>query len=391
MESKQLEKLENMIGNAIREKTLTKIVLSRSTDAAVKRGEVKRIASKGGETVQLAVYTTDNKVRHNNFPTGEAAGALCEIFSSQYRQLNLMTTGGNAEAKLSKSGTLTVIGNIASGEETEADSHNKDKNYILKENVPCAFLEKLGISDKNGRVYDKKQAKFRQINRFLEYVSDIMPLLPAEGTLRVLDLCCGKSYLSFAVYYYLTEVLGREVEMLGADLKADVIEYCAGTAASLGYTGLNFVCTDISKLELSGHPHLVLSLHACDIATDIVLKTAVSQKAEVILSTPCCQHEMFHSYDPDRSGWKALGGLAKQSMIRQKLSEAFTDALRCLYLESEGYQVVAAELTDPENTPKNLLIRAVRHKIPSEKQAALKAEYISLRDSFYGESGGIRS
>ena len=228
---------------------------------------------------------------------------------------------------------------------------------VLPEDGHADFLTALGLADRTGRVYDKKRAKYRQINRFLEYVGDIAGRLPAEGELYALDLCCGKSYLTFAAYYYFTAVLRRSVRMTGVDLKPDVIEFCSETAASLGWTGLDFICGDIKRFEPERTPDIVLSLHACDVATDIVLAKATSSGAKVILSTPCCQHELYNLFDPAGT---PLEGLCVQPLIRHKITDTFTDALRVLYLEAHGYEVNAAELIDPEETPKNTLIRAIK-------------------------------
>ena len=233
--------------------------------------------------------------------------------------------------------------------------NDRQKARILSGSEP--FLRLLGVSDENGRVYDKKQAKFRQINRFLELIRDCLPHLPKEGTLRICDLCCGKSYLSFAAYHYFANVLGRTVRMTGVDLKPDVMEFCADAAKKLGFTGLEFRFGDVAAYDAGEHVHLVLSLHACDIATDLVLSRAVAFGADVILSTPCCHHELNHNLD-----CPALGFLSEYSMLRQKFCDAATDALRLKYLEACGYTTCALELIDPEETPKNILLRGVKRK-----------------------------
>lgn len=205
-------------------------------------------------------------------------------------------------------------------------------------------------------------------------MDDIYDRLPAEGTLVIYDLCCGKSYLTFAVYHYFTAVKGRTVKMHGVDLKPDVIAYCSETASALGMHALTFSCGDINAyVPPAGEvPHLVLSLHACDIATDIVLKNAVRFGASVVLSTPCCHHEVFHNIDSP-----ALAFITRHSMLSQKLSDAATDALRCLWLEMQNYDVQTMELIDPEETPKNMMLRAIRRTKPrtDSELASLKAQY----------------
>jgi SAM-dependent methyltransferase len=232
---------------------------------------------------------------------------------------------------------------------------DREKKHILTGQEP--FLTALGISDKNGRVHDKRQAKFRQINRFLEHVESIYTALPSEGVLTVYDLCCGKSYLSFAVYYYLTAVKGRALRMTGVDLKQDVVDDCNKIAATCGFTGMTFLSGDVRTAVPHGKPDMVISLHACDIATDIVLDRAMALHADVILSTPCC-----HRYLSNRLFCGPLDFVAKHPQLRGKLCEALTDGLRLLRLDMNGYDVMATELTDPENTPKNTLLRAVRRR-----------------------------
>ena len=355
------QELKASLDAVIAGRKLKKLILSVPEKKENLRAEGRLIAGKEGAVLQLSVYTADNHVTHRNLPEAEAAGEIAALLEAGYRRLNCVCGGGELSAMRSAKGKLTVIDRVpkepASLSALLPLAHNREKKYILPEGEPCDFLTALGVSDKDGRVYDKKQAKFRQINRFLEFVGDIYGKLPAEGTLRVLDLCCGKSYLTFAVYHYLTKVKGRTVEMLGADLKKDVIDFCEKTARNLRYEGLTFVCRDIGELETPEAPDLVLSLHACDIATDIVLAKALASGARVILSTPCCHHEaakQLSCSDP------ALMPILEQPILRARFCDQLTDALRCRYLTANGYRVTTAELIDPDDTPKNLLIRAVR-------------------------------
>ena len=241
-------------------------------------------------------------------------------------------------------------------------------------------MRALDVSDENGRVYDRKQAKFRQINRFLELVEELYPTLTQEGELTVYDLCSGKSYLGFAVYYYLTAIKGRRVNMLSVDLKRDVVLSCEALAREMGFTGMRFLVEDIRNLPLTERVDMVVSLHACDIATDIVLSSAVRLGARVILSTPCC-----HSYLKDRIKCDALSFVTGYPHLKNKLSEALTDALRVGMLRKEGYTVTVAELVDPENTPKNTLIRAVKKTITDTERKRLAEEYETALSFILGE------
>ena len=295
-----------------------------------------------------------------------------------YRQANVITTVGEAEWKFSKGGKEILLGGANLEKKLQGDAPDferaiealdKKKNYILSGNEK--FLIRLGISSAEGRVHDKKQGKFRQINRFLEHIEDIYENLPKDGEIRIFDLCCGKSYLSFAAYYYLTEIRSRKVSMLGADLKRDVILWCEGLAAELGYSGMRFICEDITKLSADSAPDMVLSLHACDIATDVVIDTAARLGAKVILSTPCC-----HRYINGRITAPELKFITDYPHIAGKLGEAITDSLRVLRLKSKGYSVSALELVDPENTPKNTLIRAILQKdVKPSALSEYRAEY----------------
>ena len=378
--SAPLLSLGELIVSAQKHAVLRKAIFSKPADKSVKRAVLTPRLIGGKTVLQLETFTADNKALHRNLdPTSEDCTSTLVSLATDYAQINVITTAGEAEYRRAKSGKDTLIGGdklrraieAGDGIAVRAEGNNKEKQYILNGSEP--FLKYLDVSDKNGRIHDKKQAKFRQINRFLEQVRDIVPHLPTEGTIRVCDLCCGKSYLSFAVYHYLKNVLGREVVMTGMDLKADVIEYCNETARALHFDGLTFYCGDITAYEIPEKVHLVVSLHACDTATDMVLEKAVAWNADVILSTPCCHHALNNALNCPE-----LAFIAQYSMLRQKLCDAATDALRLKLLEAHGYETAALELIDPEDTPKNILLRAVRSKKFDPKQTAAKkamAEY----------------
>ncbi len=368
--------------------TLKKVVLSKPRDATVRRAVITPRMVGGVLTLQCESFYTDNKAKHINFHTddGEALAAHLAGFG----QIDLLTGAGECELRSSKSGKVTLIGgdklanalSAGRGESVRIEGNNRAKSRILDGSE--SFLKLLDVSDENGRVRDKKQSKFRQINRFLELIRDCVGHLPAEGTLRICDLCCGKSYLSFAAYHYFANVLGRTVKMTGVDLKSDVIDYCNDVAQKLHFDGLEFLCGDVNQYETGEHVHLVISLHACDIATDFVLGKALAWQADVILSTPCCHHEMNHTIN-----CSALSFITEHSMLRQKLCDAATDALRLAHLASEGYSVSALELIDPEETPKNIMLRALRqHHFDKNSQAAqeLRARYEEAKRFLVGDA-----
>ena len=377
----------SLITKSFAKETLKKLVFSRPRGSEISKISCRLVAHRGRRILAAEFSLPGDTVSHKNISEDCLAAELMPLIEG-YSQVNLITTLGDAELKRSKNGKMTLIGaeNLRRKHEGDAPSFEKaiesidrKKNYILTGEED--FLIKLGISSADGRVHDKKQGKFRQINRFLEHIENIYGKLPHEGKIRIYDLCCGKSYLSFAVYHYLTAIKGRDVYMYGADLKRDVIIWCDSLARELGYTGMHFVVCDILKISPDQRPDMVISLHACDIATDIVLDTAIRLNAEIILSTPCC-----HRYLNGKVVAKELSFITDYPHISGKLCEAITDALRLSRLKANGYSVSALELTDPENTPKNTLIKAVKNKKMSEKdrQNAL-AEYNAILSFVLGD------
>lgn len=382
--SAELIKICNIISETAAAGALKKAVLSKPESGEVKKAVMTVRLIGGRRMLQTETFRTDNKAIHTNVGI-EDIDIIADICSG-YHQINVITGAGECEYKRSKGGKETVLGagrisaeKIAASAADSVMKNDKEKNYILHGDED--FLKRLGISDERGRVHDKKRPKFRQINRFLEHIRDVEKHLPDEGTLRICDLCCGKSYLSFAVYYYFAVILGRKVHMTGVDLKSDVIEYCSSVARDLNFDGLEFICGDIMKYDTEIKPSLVISLHACDIATDIVLEKATEWKTPVILSTPCCHHELNHTLN-----CSALSFVSEHSMLRQKLCDAVTDALRLKLLEANGYSCDALELIDPEETPKNIMLRAVLKKNPSARaMIAARAEYENARKFLLGE------
>lgn len=395
--------LATLIADTASAEILSKAVFSKSSDKTVSRVTLTLKRVKGETVLQLETLrvadVADTAVNgkkpvqasHENLSMADAPERLADMVQ-QFDQVNLMTTAGNAELRRSRGGKETLLGVTTiqkaltgGGDKTPVritiGGNDKAKRRILTGAEP--FLMELGVSDQNGRVHDKKQAKYRQINRFLELIRDVESHLPAEGTLNIADLCCGKSYLSFAVYHYFTAIKGRTVRMVGVDMKAEVMAECDTIARHLGMEGLEFVCGDVTLYEFpeGAQVHMVISLHACDVATDIVLDKATEWGAKVVLSTPCCHHDLNR-----RLNSPALAFVAEHSMLRQKLCDAATDALRLKKLEANGYDVTALELIDPEETPKNIMLRGIRKYNPDSsrcKKAA--AEYKAAYEFLTGE------
>lgn len=344
----------SLIQRAVEMQTLQNVVLS-----APREGEIQKIRCtlrqlSGALCVQLEYKCTEGRVRQKNLSPDVFLEAMREELST-FARADLNDSGGSASLLRSKKGKITLIthGFIGSGAKQQAAGNDRKKQYILDGSEP--FLTHLGISDARGRVHDKRQAKFRQINRFLEIVHGILAKLPKTGILRVADLCCGKSYLSFAVYHYLVYIQKREVVMDCVDLKESVMKDCARIATQCGFTGMHFRAGDVSKFRTDAPIDLLISLHACDTATDLVLDRGIALGARVILATPCCHRQLSRELN-----CPPLSFIARHPVLKYKFCDAATDALRVLRLEACGYTCDTLEFTDPEDTPKNVLIRGVR-------------------------------
>ncbi|MBQ7727083.1 MAG: SAM-dependent methyltransferase [Clostridia bacterium] len=380
--SNEFSSLLSLIELATQKSRLRKAVLSKPLDPSLIRSVLTPKQVKGQTVWQIEHFHKDNKATHVNIPLSEPDRLLALL--QDYQQINVLTTAGDCECKCSKSGKVTLLGagklqnalaQDDGAETVEPGGNDKQKNYILTGREP--FLIHLGVSAPDGRVHDKMQSKFRQINRFLELIRDVESHLDGCSPLKIADLCCGKSYLSFAVFHYFSVIRQRDVQMVGVDLKQDVIEFCEQTARALHFDGLRFFCEDVFRFDPDFKPDMVLSLHACDTATDAVLEKAVLWNTPVILSTPCCQHELNHKLNCPEMDF-----IAKYSMLRQKFCEAATDSLRLLRLEAAGYSVAALELIDPEETPKNILLRGIKDpNFRANSPAALQklAEYNRVR------------
>lgn len=347
-----------------------------------------RLCLIGGRSVcQTEAALTEGRVRQKNIQPEELEEAVAGYMKT-FRKADLCDKNAAASLMISKKNAVTLIkkGNIGDDTAKEVEctcavSNDRQKLRLLDGSE--SFLTALGVSDEKGRVHDKKQSKFRQICRFSEYIIEAEKKLTRNTPLCVCDLCCGKSYLSFAAYYVLTQLCGREVTMYCVDLKTSVIEYCAGIAEKCGMSGMKFTAGDVGAFDPGCPVDLVISLHACDIATDIVLDFAARHNARAVLSTPCCHHKMNGEMDSPE-----LDFIARYPILRQKLASAATDSLRLLKLEAEGYKTDATELIDPEDTPKNVMLRAYRRSNfdpSSEKAWETREKYYSAYRFMYGK------
>ena len=300
----------------------------------------------------------NNQVFHQNLETDQAAAYVMEKMEHDFKQLQAETKWENVNVLVSKKGRVNVKRQRLKQAKEQGDlSHNRKKQYVLPEGTAVPFLVDLGVMTREGAVVKSKYDKYRQINRFLEFIRDVLPELPKGRQLTILDFGCGKSYLTFAMYYYLKELKGYDVNIIGLDLKEDVIKKCNGLAQKYGYDKLHFLHGDIADYEGLQKVDMVVTLHACDKATDYALAKAVEWDAQVILSVPCCQHELNSQIHNE-----LLEPVLKYGILKERISALLTDGIRAELLEAKGYSTQILEFIDMEHTPKNLLIRAVKNE-----------------------------
>ncbi len=329
----------------------------RKKDGAVKV-KVRPLLQKEKLIFQLEEFR-NNQAFHKNADPQEAEEALLSYMENM-RQMQMETAGASYTILVSKKGKISVKQRAQAQcvKEKEIDrSHNRRKKYVLEEGVPVPFLLDLGVMTKEGKIVNSRFDKFRQINRFLEFIEDILPELDKDRELTILDFGCGKSYLTFAIYYYLHELKKYDIRIIGLDLKKDVIRRCNELSKKYGYEKLTFQEGNIADYSESGtgSVDMVVTLHACDTATDYALAKAVGWGAKVILSVPCCQHELNGQMEND-----ILKPVLGYGLIKERMAALVTDALRAQYLEREGYDAQILEFISLEHTPKNILIRAVK-------------------------------
>lgn len=329
--------------------------LRRKDGDASPKTVIRPVQLKNGLHYQFE-YHFANKVTHDNVAADLAADQFIELLHQNYRQALVKTPEADVQLLFNKKGKATLLAKPPTGGSRSAGlHHNRQKQRVLEEGKAAPFLVELGIMTPEGLVHAKKQDKYRQINRFLEMVTDVLAYLPNDRELTIVDFGCGKSYLTFALYHLLAVEQQRDINIIGLDLKADVIAFCSQLADKLGYDRLRFLVGDIAEYEELQAADMVVTLHACDTATDAALAKAVNWGASVIMSVPCCQHELFRQISND-----TLSPLLSQGLLKERFAALATDAARGTLLEVLGYKVQMLEFVDPEHTPKNLLIRAVR-------------------------------
>ena len=357
----------------------------------VVKAKLRPMEQKGELLFQLESFTK-TQAFHKNLTVEETKDGFAKLLE-EFRQVQVETVSEDITVLISKKGKATIKRKRKKVQAKAADlSHNRKKKYILEEGIAVPFLQDLGVMTQDGKIVRTKMDKFRQINRFLEFVEDILPQLDKDRELTLLDFGCGKSYLTFAMYYYLHELKGYDIRIIGLDLKTDVILHCNELAKKYGYEKLSFLVGDIADYEGVDQVDMVVTLHACDTATDYALAKAVGWNAKVILSVPCCQHEVNKQFEKQqnlKSGKmktktevletlevssnqfsvveEVLGPIMDYGLLRERFAALVTEGLRAKRLESEGYETQVLEFIDMEHTPKNILLRAVKKGSPAAK------------------------
>jgi len=348
-----MENLKLLLQENLDQEFLAAVLSAPRDKSGVEKVKVRPLLKRGELVFQLESFC-NRQAFHENLSAEEAADRIFEYMQNM-KQMQMETKQWNYTVLVSKKGKLTIKRKAQKNPNKQADmNHNRKKQYILEEGTMVPFLRDLGVMTEEGKIVRTKFDKFRQINRFLEFIEDILPQLDKGREVTILDFGCGKSYLTFAMYYYLHELKQYDIRIIGLDLKSEVIRHCNELSVKYGYEKLTFLEGDIADYEGVDQVDMVVTLHACDTATDYALAKAVGWHAKVILSVPCCQHEINRQIEND-----VLKPILKHGLLKERFSAIVTDALRAEYLEREGYEVQVLEFIDMEHTPKNILIRAI--------------------------------
>lgn len=356
-----MEHLQKLLDDVLNAELIQGIVSNPREKGGILKIKVRPIENKGSVYFQFESFK-GTQVFHENLSKEEACSHIMEDMD-ELRQMQIITTTMIYTVLVSKKGKITIQ-KKRQAEIVDAApmSHNRSKKYILQEGTSVPFLQDLGVMTADGKVVKSRFDKFRQINRFLEFVEDILPQLDTGRELTILDFGCGKSYLTFAMYYYLRVLKQYDIRIVGLDLKRDVIEHCNQLSVKYGYEKLQFLEGDIADYEGVQTVDMVVTLHACDTATDYALAKAVGWNAKVILSVPCCQHEVNAQISNE-----ILAPIMDYGLLKERFAALVTDGLRAKYLEAAGYETQVLEFIDMEHTPKNILLRAVKTGKPNSK------------------------
>lgn len=348
------EQVAKKLEEVINENCIQMVFSGVRKKGVVSKVKVRPVLVKNQILFQVSRYI-GTKVFHENMTQKEMQKEAFRLLALEFKQGQILTEQESITILGNKQGNYTILSKQQKNQRKEGSlSHNKKKHYILEEGKYVPFLEELGVMTKEGKIVQSRYDKFKQINRFLEFIEDILPKLPKEKKLTIIDFGCGKSYLTFAIYYYLKELNGYDIHVIGLDLKEDVIENCSKLAKKYHYKDLEFLKGDIASYAGVSQADMVVTLHACDTATDYALYKAVKWGAKVILSVPCCQHEWNKQMKS-----KELSSIFQYGIVKERIAALLTDAMRAQYLEFCGYRTQLLEFIDMEHTPKNILIRSI--------------------------------
>lgn len=370
------QEIENLLENIFDQSELILAILSNPCSAANQTTKITfRFLLIKGKPLYQITENREKQAFHHNLSKEECLHWLRQYLTT-FKQSFFYTTSADYHLLLGKKGHFTLLKKSPSKVRQES-IHNRQKEYLLQEGVPIPFLVHLGIMNDQGKVYAVKKDKFRQINRFLEIVNDVLPHLASSHPLRIVDFGCGKAYLTFALYYFLKVIKGYQVYLRGIDLKKDIIQYCQELAQTLGYQNhLQFIQGDIDHYQVQEGSDLVVSLHACDTATDAALEKAVRWQSKVILSVPCCQQELMKQIHQD-----SLHPLLKHGILKERFAALVTDAARAQLLQVLGYQSQIIEFIDVEHTSKNLLIRAIKRPHFDSQRKVAWQNYLKFKQT----------
>ncbi|MCL2592985.1 MAG: SAM-dependent methyltransferase [Defluviitaleaceae bacterium] len=335
-----------------------KMVLSKpKPNSEYNKIEIKPVITKNNRLYQLSCFKGD-KVYHKNLDVARFDGSIA-VISAYFKNIDVFYTDKHIFSKESKKGKVSLKSTVFDG--VQKTSHNRTKNYILKEGLEVKPLVDLGVFTRDYKLVKSKSDKYRQINRFVEIIQDELKTFDKKE-ITILDFGCGKSYLTFILYYYLTEILEIHAKIIGYDLKEDVVKNCNDIAEKYGYSGIKFVVGDVSKIDKVDDVDMLITLHACDTATDYALHSAIKNNIKYVFSVPCCQHEINENI----SIFSEYKLLTNHGLIKERFSALLTDSIRCEVLRCAGYDVDVLEFVDFSHSPKNLMIRAKKVKVAGE-------------------------
>lgn len=355
---------------------IIKIVISNKMNKDVEYNKINfALKEKGNKEYYQIEKFTDKQVFHENIEKDQLEDKMLEFISS-YKQLSAWSSTNNFDLKISKKGKVFLCKKKSDNSNLINKSHNKEKNYILKEGMIIQPLIDLGVFTKEGKVVKSKYDKYKQINRFVEIIDDEIKKND-QKELTILDFGCGKSYLTFVLYYYFVEIKKINVKMIGLDLKKDVIKKCNEIAERYGYENLHFELGDINGFKYNNKVDMVITLHACDTATDYALYNAIKWNSKMIFSVPCCQHEFNHQMKAE-----SLSILTKYGIVQERVAALMTDAARANLLEVVGYKTQLLEFIDISHSPKNILIRASKGNVSKDKKDRSLREVNDLMNQF---------